>query len=840
MKYEEELWGKVDILHERYRRKNTYLSNFIELVTKYQNSCLNFSQSLFAILNKNYQLIENNGNSIYNAIDSLLLFIRLQASEFNELFTQIKKNILENITKSLEESNHKEKELYSSFTKTRGQYNSSKIAVEKNRYDYHNSLVLCENTIHTIKSQEFNPLAIIESKEKDKNMKKFYASINNGKALETKYNKSIDDAEKLRVTRNSLEKEILNFYQTVDNDSYIKVKSMIGIFLGFNKKMYKSIFDNMEILSTQYQGINIKKDLNDFIQTNKSQNKPEDAITFIPYNPSASLRTTSITGEANENEKLIVDFGVISKLREYFKDICSDLNMEDETKKYRLRILTLKIFKTGPNIVFTQEEKDELISLLKVPQYRTYFIISLSKQRTNGRYKREKKLVDDLADILKLILDLSEKENNYEDAKNCLILSQTFYTEISDGKSKEKYKKYLFDYISDNKWLTSIDFWLGIIEFMIQKDIQKYEELNPNSITQETEDEKRERISNISFTQLLSYANNMLEFHLPKDEVLKVVDHFVEKYNITKQMADTIYDTIKNSIEGAIKKSKTRLNTKIIRKVKARNTLQINLKDLIVDFEVVEEKEKKKRKNKSIKEYKTSLRFKESKFKYIRKNDLSTKLLGDDNKDESDESNSNSFNSGKINLVLKEKNSSSFTRLKSFDNDDNHNKEPEINKLNPIIRFDSDLNKINLEKMDNNIKNQLKNNEINNLNQNNNDNNNIIINDKNIIQDSFNNKDNKIKEAENIINEENKINENQTKEDQISEDKKINEIKVIEEKVLVEKTENQMTDNQSPDIQKNENNQTTDNNQTIENNNTNKIETENIIRENNEDNKNEN
>lgn len=109
-----------------------------------------------------------------------------------------------------------------------------------------------------------------------------------------------------------------------------------------------------------------------------------------------------------------------------------------------------------------------------MPKFRNYFIITLSKQRTKGRFQRGEKLIEDLAEILNFILDISEKEQNYEDAKNCIILSQTFYTEIIiDKKTKQKYKRYLFDYIMDNKWLTSISFWAGIIDYMIQKEIKK-------------------------------------------------------------------------------------------------------------------------------------------------------------------------------------------------------------------------------------------------------------------------------------------------------------------------------------------------------------------------------
>ena len=445
LKYENELWGKVDFLHDRYKRKHLYLSNFIEIITKYQNACLNFSKSLSAIANKNYQLFEDKNSTIYKSIESLISLITLQSEEFNELFNSIKSNILEPTMKLLEELNHKEKELYTSFSKCRTQYNNSKPIVEKAQKEYENSIKITEKVIHSAKEIETNPLTTNEDKER--NLTRANTFIISSKTIEDKYFMSIEEANKMRTNSYNKEKEILNFYQQIDLNNYNQIKGLLGIFLVFIKKANKSLFTSIEALSANYQNIDIAKDINSFIQNNKSENKPDNPIAFKPYNPEATLNNSSISGDPKENEILHINYEVISTLRKTFRNICEDLNMEEETKKHRLRILSLKIFKIGPNVNFSKEEKKELISYLKVPKFRNYFIITLSKQRTKGRFQRGEKLIEDLAEILNFILDISEKEQNYEDAKNCIILSQTFYTEIIiDKKTKQKYKRYLFHY----------------------------------------------------------------------------------------------------------------------------------------------------------------------------------------------------------------------------------------------------------------------------------------------------------------------------------------------------------------------------------------------------------
>ena len=140
------------------------------------------------------------------------------------------------------------------------------------------------------------------------------------------------------------------------------------------------------------------------------------------------------------SENLCISYEVIVTLQKYLRDICKDLNMEEEEKKNRLRFLCEKIFKIGPNVSFAEQEKNELFIYLNNHNFRKYFLITLSRQRTKGRFERSDKLINCLSEILHMILDLAEKENDYENAKNCLILSQTFYKEIPINENESNIK----------------------------------------------------------------------------------------------------------------------------------------------------------------------------------------------------------------------------------------------------------------------------------------------------------------------------------------------------------------------------------------------------------------
>ena len=114
-----------------------------------------------------------------------------------------------------------------------------------------------------------------------------------------------------------------------------------------------------------------------------------------------------------------------------------------------------------------------------------------------------------------MILDVAEKGEMYEIARNCIILSQTFFTQKNDAKY------YLIEKIRNHKWLKTSEFWLGFIDLMIDKEINKFITLHPEITkkeilngSQEISNKMKFRLSELLFSQLLPYVNNMNEFKL--------------------------------------------------------------------------------------------------------------------------------------------------------------------------------------------------------------------------------------------------------------------------------------------------------------------------------------
>ena len=62
--------------------------------------------------------------------------------------------------------------------------------------------------------------------------------------------------------------------------------------------------------------------------------------------------------------------------------------------------------------------------------------------------------------------------------------------------------------------------------------------------TNETPEEIKKKISNICFSIVLSYTNTMFEFNINKENITKIIDIFIKKYDVEENIAKTIYDNV--------------------------------------------------------------------------------------------------------------------------------------------------------------------------------------------------------------------------------------------------------------------------------------------------------
>ena len=544
--YEKNLWDKIDYLHERYQREHNHISNFLDMITRFQNACSDFSKSILSILNKNYILSESNTSTIYQSMENFYKTLLIHSESFKETSESIKINTIP-VIKSISDSFQKEKELYNSYCKCRTIHVNNKNNLKKTQKEFSQKAKECENKVYEAKKASMFPT--LPQEQISKMEQQASELLANTAIIEDKYIQIIDETNKTRESEINFQKKLQSYYHNIDIDYYGKEKMMIGFFISCLKRMYNVIDNEIIDLNEKYKNINIEKDINEFVRINKVNNKPDDVIKFIPYKPATEISddnifNANVTNYKNKDSKnLEVSLEVILIFQKLLKYIRKDLDMDKERKKSKLRNISLKIFWPGENNFLEQKEKKELFNLFKEKNFTSYFLNILSRERTKG-FKKNEKLMQDLIEIFNKILEIAEKEKNFDVSINCVILSQTFYCE-KKGNNGEIIKNYILDGIRDNKWLSSFEFWEGVINLMIEREIQKNEEINKDK----SEKEKKNNNNNIAFSQIFSHSNNMIEFNIDKNEIHNFIGKLCKKYELDNDMINSITTNINKKLE---------------------------------------------------------------------------------------------------------------------------------------------------------------------------------------------------------------------------------------------------------------------------------------------------
>ena len=635
--YEENLWGKIDYLHERYNREHNHISNFLDMMSKYQLACFEFSKQITNILNKNYILSESNTSTLYRSMQNYYKVLLIHSNAFKETFESIKINLMP-VTKSISDSFQKEKEMYNSYVKTRTIYINNKTNLEKIKKEFNQKSKDCETLVYNAKKAKIFSTATPEQINKMEN--KASENLANTALFEDKYVQALNEANKSRENEINSQKKLQSYYHNIDTDYYGKIRMMTGFFISCLKRMFSTISVEIDDLNETFNKINIEQDINDFVEKFKTNEKPDSIIKYVPYKPAPEIVSNSIiNSNANDKNNLIVSYEVIVVFKKLFKFIRSDLDMEEEKKKNRFRILTYKIFSQADNVSFTQKELSEILLLLKQKTYRSYILTILAKSRTKG-FKKSEKLINDLAEIINYILDLEEKEKDLNMALACITLGETFYYEKINKFSNKTEKKYLIEGIKENKWVSTIEFWNGIINLMIQKEVEKSSDIKNN------EKDKKKVFNQIVYTQIFTYSNNMLEYNINKNDICTLVENLSNKYQLQKEDYDKIINNI-NKKDIIIEKNEKKIQEKKKEEnedkkenkeedEKKEDNKEEDKKDKIIENDEKEEKNDDEIKNEELKE--EDKKVEEEK---VEKENKEEKEIGENNEEKEEEKNEN-------------------------------------------------------------------------------------------------------------------------------------------------------------------------------------------------------
>ena len=503
-KYKELHTDKIIYINKIYEIFNNLAIILKEFDTKYKT--LEIEKFINPIIN-------NKINETIKMINkSIISFINI-----NQTMTKNIVNSFKDIRKLIKNEN--ENNIYEQLILYSMEYDEEKKKLIQSKAFIYSKLRLLEESVTS---------EIIDKKEikiDKKDMENALNEFNNYKIY-------VSEVNKKRINFNKTQTELLKIYQKVilEKESELYQKLNINFYTA-QKTENDLTLVNMEKIKDKKK-INKKEYNKEILSFYHSKDKPDEEIEVFSYNlkqkPYPTNNNSTLEDIIKSNQ---LSEEIIKRMRKYLFVNFPDTSLQIQEAALDIPEIIIDFFEI--NLELTDDAKNSIIKLIKedvaiYPQ----ILILLSRLRANSKLYKSKVHIEFLGYILKEILSIAEAKKDYNAAKNCILLSQTYY--IRDEKTNQKL--FLFDKIKNNKWINSVEFWRVFINNQILIEFKRFESLYPNQkldlIKNNTNLPKKYigRVREILFSCLLSHLSNMMEFFIDKRIVLKILDEFINKY----------------------------------------------------------------------------------------------------------------------------------------------------------------------------------------------------------------------------------------------------------------------------------------------------------------------
>lgn len=506
----------------------------------YYTTAIKFFREVFNEINRhqiNLTLINNNSfktNMKYSSkLDDLFEYfkgiMKQHTDSHKKVITQIMKS-MNNFCCLIKKDNfiNEFKQIFTNYHSLVNIFNQNKDKFLKAQLEFETKI------LKKVEKNEHNKNDL-QKKEKEK----ILASLK-------KYQASIEETNKIREDYKSKRNSLINYYNNIEKKEISMYnKFYTNVFKNEKDKIFKYYFDTMSAIDLNRKNY-ISKELDDIKKKVEKNKKKEIKLTF-------EYKTNINFESCLENNKFNTYIETVKIIKNMFNNtIFNDINIEDEKIKNNLRDILKQFFQKDDDI--NENAKTQYFNLLKNPLTHRTFLKILTKLRTNSGYKRSKKLIDLFEQSFKIILEEAEKNQDLSVAKNCLILSQTFYFE-EEGENGKIKKIYPFENLKkENTWLKKRDFWLRYCEWMVDEELKKFISQFDDISLQEIKEKKNfspnvnMKIGNIIYAQLLPSLPNMLEIVKKKINGIEIIETFKQNYiYLSKENINGLLATISSN-----------------------------------------------------------------------------------------------------------------------------------------------------------------------------------------------------------------------------------------------------------------------------------------------------
>ena len=521
--------------------------NLIDYFTKYNESTKEYLKNL-KNLQKNYS---NNlkKNEINNECDMSELYkltilipslIKEKIGAFSLLTDLLTKSINE-VNNTFEENDRILKNIESDYIDSKKDLENKNKLMEKLKNNFFSKAQETENLL--IKYQKEKKSSKLKNNNKDMN-EKIEESLNEMKRAEEEYINLLPNIQNLEDSFISSIESFKNTKKTILCSNVNLLKESIQNFIINYKNAFKMIFIEQDEELREMIELKLGEEIEKLIEKNRLINKPFRKCKIEPYKMklldthkeqlfSCDLYKDLTSNEIDDNDI----FEIANKIYENLSLKNPKYNIEIEKDKIITNNIANKILAfSNQNISLekpTKEEINKIKTLMDSKYNREIFIQKLNEFRNHGVFIIPNENYIIIGEIINSILNRIMNDSDYYSAKNCIILSQTFY------KKKDEQKIFLQEEIKNNPLFKNELFWDNFILYSIQVGITESISSNLNYMNGDIK-----QYNNIVFAQLIPLADNMIEFGLDKEVIKELINPKIEYYKLSEESKKIIMDIL--------------------------------------------------------------------------------------------------------------------------------------------------------------------------------------------------------------------------------------------------------------------------------------------------------
>ena len=377
------------------------------------------------------------------------------------------------------------------------------------------------------------------------------------------YVELIDKTNDLQDDYVEIKKRNLNEIQEIEEEIAENIKDSFRKFIIFQVAYLRNMEYDIKNKSLIFENINVKNDINKYINNNKTQITQLYKYEYAPYISEFEnkiLKEKNIQNIYSENVKNGVKL-FISNV--FSKEKPNEIN--PNSKYYKSEIIANEI-KQIVNKIFKSEnlskdEKEKINKLILLKKTRRKLLQEINNYCLNNINSSLLNEIsyENISNLLKESLKVLQIEKDYESEKLILNFATSFYQ--INGTSQKK-KQFIQNDLIDNKLFNKYEFWKELIKYNIIEEMYNQKKYNLFSDKKEDEEKNKTRIKEIAISKINLHINYMIDFKCKHSFMKQILQEFKEYYDLSDDDTQKIVNKINEYNKGGDEQNENKINVK--------------------------------------------------------------------------------------------------------------------------------------------------------------------------------------------------------------------------------------------------------------------------------------